>query len=85
MEFGTIIGDKAYSVQYIADAQGNGHYGMSETVTGPNNITSTITAPPGSKINNFTIILENTSNFFLIFLDSACHASTKLSWAHNQN
>ena len=34
----------------------------SETVTGPNNITATLTAPPGSKINNFTILPENSSN-----------------------
>jgi len=75
METGTIIGDKAYSVQYIADAhrysdyllgvqnmidfmqitsQGNGHYGISETVIGPNNITATLTAPPGSKFHNNT-------------------------------
>jgi tetratricopeptide (TPR) repeat protein len=84
IEVGTIIGDKAYIIQYIADAskyfdylpivqkmidsmqitsQGNGPYGMT---MGPNgtmtvtngNITGTLTAPPGSKINNFTIIPE---------------------------
>jgi hypothetical protein len=83
MEVGTIIGGKAYSVQYITDtprysdylpavqkmidsiqitSQGNGPCGMSETVTRPNGTWATITAPPGSKINNFAIIPENSSN-----------------------
>jgi hypothetical protein len=78
MEVGTIIGDKAYMIQYIADAprysdylpavqkmigsmritsQGNGP-SQTPTVRGPNGTWATITAPPGSKINNFTIIPE---------------------------
>jgi hypothetical protein len=75
MEVGTIIGDKVYYVQYIADAsqysnylptvqhiigsdsQGNGS-SQTPTVRGPNRTWATITAPPGSKINNFTIIPE---------------------------
>jgi hypothetical protein len=78
MEVGTIIGDKAYMIQYIADApkysdylptvqkmidsmqirsQGNGS-SQTPTIRGPNGTWVTITAPPGSKINNFTIIPE---------------------------
>ncbi|MGB6529057.1 MAG: hypothetical protein WA323_07070 [Candidatus Nitrosopolaris sp.] len=36
-------------------------YGMSETVTN-GTITATLTAPPGSTVNNFTIRQENSSN-----------------------
>jgi hypothetical protein len=34
---------------------------MSETITN-GNITGTLTAPPGSTVNNFTIRQENSSN-----------------------
>src|SRR5215467_6053080 len=49
-------------------SQGNGSYGMT---VGPNgtmsitsgNISATLTAPPGSKVNNFTIIPEGNTSY----------------------
>jgi hypothetical protein len=37
-------------------------YGMSETITN-GNVTATITAPPGSKVNNFTIVPEGNTSY----------------------
>ena len=49
-------------------SQGNGPYGMT---MGPNgtmtvtngNISGTLTAPPGSKVNNFTIVPEGNTSY----------------------
>ena len=37
-------------------------YGMSETITN-GNVTATVTAPPGSKVNNFTIVPEGKTSY----------------------
>ena len=37
-------------------------YGMSETITN-GNVTATLTAPPGSKVNNFTIVPEGNTSY----------------------
>lgn len=37
-------------------------YGMSETITN-GNVTTTLTAPPGSTVNNFTIVPEGNTSY----------------------